>query len=84
MLVNDAAYLQDAYPGGNAIEIGKKQRIVVDNWSILQEKVQQRKADLLAAEDLFRFLNNVSDSFLFRNVFNLNFTCEHVCFIRLR
>ncbi len=60
VLVNDATYLQDAYPGGNAVEIGKKQRIVVDNWGILQEKVQQRKADLLATEDLYKFLNDVS------------------------
>lgn len=53
------------------MEIGKKQRIVVDNWSILQEKVQQRKADLLATEDLYKFLNNVSNNNSLHSLFGL-------------
>lgn len=60
VLVDDAARLQEAYPGGNAEQIAQQQAVVVENWGILQEKAAQRKEDLQAALDLYRFLAAVS------------------------
>ena len=56
VLVDDSARLQQAYPGGNAEQISQQQDVVLDNWNILQEKAAQRKEDLHAAVDNFRFL----------------------------
>ncbi len=56
VLIDDSARLQETYPGGNADQIAQQQSVVVENWGILQEKAQQRKDDLQAAEDFFRFM----------------------------
>ena len=60
VLVDDSARLQEAYPGGNAEQIAQQQAVVIENWTILQEKAAQRKDNLLAALDLYRFLTLVS------------------------
>ena len=60
VLIDDSARLQEAYPGGNAEQIAQQQAIVVENWEILQENASQRKEDLQAAMDLYRFLAAVS------------------------
>ncbi len=60
VLVDDSARLQEAYPGGNAEQIEQQQALVVENWGILQERAAQRREDLQAALDLYRFLASVS------------------------
>ena len=62
VLVDDSARLQEAYPGGNADQIEQQQQIVVENWTILQEKAAKRRDDLQAALDLYRFLASVSNN----------------------
>jgi len=59
VLIDDAARLQQAYPGGNAEHIASQQAMVVDNWEILQQKSAHRKSDLQATMDLYWFLNAV-------------------------
>ncbi|KAK2186885.1 hypothetical protein NP493_185g03007 [Ridgeia piscesae] len=61
VLVDDSARLQEAYPGGNAEQIAQQQAVVIENWTILQEKAAQRKDNLLAALDLYRFLTLARD-----------------------
>ena len=60
VLVDDSAQLQEEYPGGNAEQIAQQQAVVIENWTILTEKAAQRKDNLLAALDLYRFLALVS------------------------
>ena len=59
VLVDDSARLQQTYPGGNADQIAQQQAVVVENWTILQERASQHKFDLQAAMDLYRFLAQV-------------------------
>lgn len=59
VLIDDSQRLQEAYPGGNAENIAQQQAVVLENWGILQEKAAQRKDDLQAAQDLYRFLADV-------------------------
>lgn len=67
VLVDDAARLQEAYPGGNAEQIAQHQAVVVENWAILQEKAAQRKEELQAALDLYRFLASARDLIIWSN-----------------
>ena len=60
MLVDDSSRLEEAYPGGNAEQISQQRSVVLENWAILQEKAAERKDDLNAAVDLYRFLADVS------------------------
>jgi spectrin beta len=67
VLVDDAARLQEAYPGGNAEQIAHHQSVVVENWGILQDKAAQRKEELQAALDLYRFLAIARDLIIWSN-----------------
>ena len=60
VLVDDSARLQEAYPGDNAQQIAQLQAAVVDDWAELQAKADHRKAALLAAADLHKFMASVS------------------------
>ena len=60
MLVDDSSRLEAAYPGGNAEQIKQQREVVLENWSILQEKAAERRDNLNAAVDLYRFLADVS------------------------
>ena len=60
VLVDDSSRLEAAYPGGNAEQISQQRSIVLENWKILQEKAEERKDNLNAAIDLYRFLADVS------------------------
>ena len=61
ILVDDSVKLQAAYPGGNAEHILEQQKIVVEHWNGLQEKVSFRKEQLQAAYQLQRFIASVRD-----------------------
>ena len=58
--MDDSARLQEAYPGGNAEQIEQQQALVVENWNILQERANNRREQLQAALDLYRFMADVS------------------------
>ena len=60
VLIDDSQRLQETYPGGNVEHIAQQQGVVLENWKILQERTAQRKDDLRAAQDLYRFLAAVS------------------------
>ncbi|XP_022090941.1 spectrin beta chain, non-erythrocytic 5-like isoform X2 [Acanthaster planci] len=60
-LVNDAAKLQEEYPGGNAEQIVEQQQVIVTNWNTLQEHATQRRELLQAANDWQRLLATCRD-----------------------
>ena len=60
VLMDDSRRLQKELPGGNAEQIAQQEAIVLENWGILQERAQQRKKDLLDAQDHYRFMASVS------------------------
>ncbi|KAM7289812.1 spectrin beta chain isoform X5 [Ixodes scapularis] len=57
VLVDDSVRLQAAYPGGNAEHIAEQQRLVVDQWSALQDKVARRKEQLKESLQFQKFLS---------------------------
>ncbi|XP_040070142.1 spectrin beta chain, non-erythrocytic 1 [Ixodes scapularis] len=61
VLVDDSVRLQAAYPGGNAEHIAEQQRLVVDQWSALQDKVARRKEQLKESLQFQKFLSMVRD-----------------------
>ena len=61
VLMDDSRRLQNEFPGGNAEQIAQQEAIVLENWGILQERAQQRKKDLLDAQDHYRFMASVSN-----------------------
>ncbi|CAL1542371.1 unnamed protein product [Lymnaea stagnalis] len=61
VLIDDSTRLQKAYPGENADQIAQLQSAVVDDWAELQAKTEQRKAMLLAAADLHKFIASARD-----------------------
>lgn len=60
VLKDDGERLQTAYPGENAEQIHQLQTAVLDDWSELLDKAENRKAALLDAADLHRFNADVS------------------------
>ena len=60
MLKDDGERLQTTYPGENAQQIHQLQTAVLDDWSELLDKAENRKAALLDAADLHRFNADVS------------------------
>lgn len=63
VLVDDSVRLQAAYPGGNAEHIAEQQRLVVDQWSALQDKVARRKEQLKESLQFQKFLSMVRSFF---------------------
>ncbi|BFZ07506.1 hypothetical protein BsWGS_10543 [Bradybaena similaris] len=61
VLIDDSTRLQTTYPGENAEQIAQLQAAVVDDWEELQNKSDHRKALLLAAADLHRFMASARD-----------------------
>ncbi|KAH9509152.1 hypothetical protein Btru_049222 [Bulinus truncatus] len=61
VLIDDSTRLQTAYPGENAEQIAQLQLAVEDDWAELQTKTDDRKAKLLAAADLHKFLASARD-----------------------
>ena len=60
VLKDDGERLQTVYPGENAEQIHQLQTAVLDDWSKLLDKAENRKAALLDAADLHRFNADVS------------------------
>ena len=58
--MDDSKRLQEEFPGGNAEQIAQQEAIVCENWAILQERAGQRKHDLQAAENHYRFMAAVT------------------------
>lgn len=79
VLIDDSTRLQTTYPGENAEQIAQLQAAVVDDWEELQNKSDHRKALLLAAADLHRFMASVS---LYTTSFLLGYqqVCAYVLF----
>lgn len=61
-MIDDSSRLQATYPGENAEQIAQLQAAVVDDWGELQAKSDSRKAMLLAAADLHKFMASVSEA----------------------
>nr|WIM01459.1 non-erythrocytic spectrin beta chain [Limnephilus lunatus] len=61
VLSEDAARLQQLYPGGNASHIGLQQTALADNWERLRQAASDHRDRLNAACDLHRFLAQVRD-----------------------
>ena len=57
--MDDAAKLQEAYPGKNTEHIAEQQSRVVEHWNALQERAMSRKEELLASSQLHQFLADV-------------------------
>lgn len=74
MLVDDAAQLQQKYPGSNTEHIEEQQTLVVNNWNTLQEKAIQRRNDLQEAQKFQKFMADVSDFFLMHRNFSFAIT----------
>ncbi|RXG57046.1 Spectrin beta chain, non-erythrocytic 5 [Armadillidium vulgare] len=61
VLVDDAAQLQQKYPGSNTEHIEEQQTLVVNNWNTLQEKAIQRRNDLQEAQKFQKFMADSRD-----------------------
>ena len=63
--MDDAARLQEQYPGSNTEHISEQQTLVVENWNALQERAISRRNELQEAEKLQKFLADVRMRFFF-------------------
>uniref|UniRef100_A0A5S6R1A2 Spectrin beta chain n=1 Tax=Trichuris muris TaxID=70415 RepID=A0A5S6R1A2_TRIMR len=61
VIIDDSARLQDVYPGADAEHIARREREVLENWTILQEKVVGRRCRLSASYDLQFFMAKARD-----------------------
>ncbi|KAG8194893.1 hypothetical protein JTE90_029184 [Oedothorax gibbosus] len=61
LLLEDSRRLQEAYPGGNEEHIQMQLSLVIEHWNMLQQKVSSRKAQLLTAERIHKFLASVRE-----------------------
>ncbi|GFO34699.1 spectrin beta chain, non-erythrocytic 5-like, partial [Plakobranchus ocellatus] len=77
VLVDDSARLQEAYPGENAQQIAQLQTAVVDDWAELQAKADHRKAMLLAAADLHKFMASARDLLAWAKETELEMKMDH-------
>ena len=57
--MEDAACLEARYPGQTAAQIAQQKDIVVDSWSLLQQRAANREEELRASCELQRFLTQV-------------------------
>ena len=61
VIIDDAAALQQNFPGDKADHVGKEKTRVMAAWAQLQEKAAARKASLLASNDYFTFMGMSRD-----------------------
>ena len=61
VLIDDSVRLQALYPGGNAQHISEQQKMVVEHWTALQEKVVVRKCLLQQSYQLQALVRTVRD-----------------------
>ena len=59
--MDDSKRLQEDFPGGNADQIAQQEKIVLENWNILQDRAQERKKQLADAESHYRFMAQARD-----------------------
>ncbi|GFS59412.1 spectrin beta chain, non-erythrocytic 5 [Trichonephila inaurata madagascariensis] len=61
LLLEDSQRLQETYPGGNEEHIQMQLALVIENWNLLQQKVSSRKAQLLNAQRVHKFVSMVRE-----------------------
>ncbi|GFU48340.1 spectrin beta chain, non-erythrocytic 5, partial [Nephila pilipes] len=61
LLLEDSQRLQETYPGGNEEHIQMQLALVIENWNLLQQKVSSRKAQLLIAQRIHKFVSMVRE-----------------------
>ncbi|XP_071480964.1 spectrin beta chain-like [Diadema antillarum] len=75
-LVNEAARLQEEYPGENAVQLEEQQSVMVSDWNLLQERATERRQSLQAANDFHRLMATCKDLIKWSEEMNVEMEAE--------